>query len=104
MKSSLARHWPDVLAVIIVVLAGLIPVDRYHSAASVRAVEVRMRSAREIENRRARKDQLLPVWDSYQFSGRPYLAAHDSQVAYLPSVLLQRLSIPAFFEWSLTLH
>ena len=104
MKSSLARHWPDVLAVIIVVLAGLIPVDHYRSGASVRAVEVRMRSAREIENRRAREDQFLPVWDSSQFSGRPYLAAHDSQVAYLPSILLQRLSIPAFFEWSLTLH
>jgi len=104
MTSWLARRWPDVLALVVVGLAGLIPVDDYRSAASVRAVEVRMRSAREIENRRAREDQFLPVWDSYQFSGRPYLAAHDSQVAYVPSILLQRLSIPAFFEWSLTLH
>jgi hypothetical protein len=104
MKSWIARRWPDLLAVIIVVMAALMPVDRYRSAASVRAVEVKMRSAREIENRQAREERFLPVWDSHQFSGRPYLAAHDSQVAYLPSILLQRLSIPAFFEWSLTLH
>ena len=104
MKLSLARRWPDVLAVIIVVMAGLIPVDSYRSTASARAIEVKMRSAREIENRRARNDLFLPAWDSYQFSGRPYLAAHDSQVAYPPSLALQRLSIPAFFQWSLTLH
>lgn len=104
MKLWLARRWPDVLAVIIVVMAGLIPVDRYRSTASVNIVEVKMRSAREIENRRARDDQFLPAWDSLQFSGRPYLAAHDSQVAYLPSLVLQRFSIPAFFQWSLTLH
>jgi hypothetical protein len=104
MKSWLARRWPDVFAVIVVLIVGLIPVDRYRSTASVSAVEVKMRSAREMENRRARAEQALPVWDSYQFGGRPYLAAFDSQVAYLPSILLQRLPVPAFFEWTLMLH
>ena len=42
MKSWIARRWPDLLAVIIVVMAALMPVDRYRSAASVRAVEVKI--------------------------------------------------------------
>jgi hypothetical protein len=104
MSAWFARCWPDALAAIVVVSVGLIPVDRYRSTASERAVEVKMRSVREAENRRARAEQFLPAWDPYQFGGRPYLAAHDSQVAYPPTVLLQRLPVPASFEWSLTLH
>jgi hypothetical protein len=67
-------------------------------------VEARARSAREIENRRARAGVVMPAWDPYQFGGRPYLAAFDPQVAYPPAVLLQAVPVESFFGISFAIH
>ena len=96
---------PDVLAgAVLLAVAVALTTDPQPVRASAQAIEAKVRSVRELENRRARAGVVPPAWDPYQFGGRPYMAAFDSQIAYPPAVLLQVVPVQWSFSISLALH
>ncbi len=109
MRAGYARlRLPDAVAFTVLLLAAMATVTlsdyRPRATSSARAIEAKVRSVREVENRRARAGAVIPAWDPYQFSGRPYLAAFDSQVAYPPAVLLSVAPVESAFAMAFVFH
>jgi hypothetical protein len=55
-------------------------------------------------NRQALVEHTVPLWNPYQFGGRPHLANPEMLALYPPHVLLRFLPLPLFIALSLSLH
>jgi len=58
----------------------------------------------EIENRRALARGILPLWDPFQFGGRPHLADASTHVFYPPYLVARLFPLELFFVVNLVLH
>ena len=58
----------------------------------------------EIVNQRALGERTLPLWNPYQFGGRPHLANAEMLSLYPPHMLLRFLPLPLFVAVSFALH
>jgi hypothetical protein len=66
--------------------------------------EARMHLDAEAHTRRALAEGQLPLWNPYEFGGRPHLADPDTLALYVPHVVLRFLPIDAFFIVSFVFH
>jgi hypothetical protein len=64
----------------------------------------RVAISREIVNRGALAQGTLPLWDPFEFGGRPHLANPETLALYPPHYLLRFLPLPLFFAFSFALH
>jgi len=58
----------------------------------------------EIVNHQAWDERTLPLWNPYQFGGRPHLANPETLSLYPPHLLLRFLPMPLFVAVSFALH
>ena len=58
----------------------------------------------ETVNHRAWDERTLPLWNPYQFGGRPHLANPEMLALYPPHMLLRFLPLPLFVAVSFALH
>ena len=58
----------------------------------------------ETVNHRALDERTLPLWNPYQFGGRPHLANPEMLSLYPPHMLLRFLPLPLFVAVSFALH
>jgi len=66
--------------------------------------EARIHVSMEAENRRALAGGSLPVWNPYEFGGRPHFANPQTRVLYPPHVVLRALPLGLFFPASFGFH
>lgn len=69
-----------------------------------RGPQEQMQLASEAHTRRALAAGQLPLWNPYEFGGRPHLADPATLALYPPHVLLRPLPVPTFFAVSRALH
>ena len=94
----------DVLSLAILLVVALTPVPRDLKQTSAPGAFARVAMSREIVNRGALAEGTLPLWDPYEFGGRPHLANPETLALYPPHVLLRVLPLPLFFALSFALH
>ena len=94
----------DVLSLAILLVVALTPVPRDMKQMSAPEAFARVAMSREIVNRGALAEGTLPLWDPYEFGGRPHLANPETLALYPPHVLLRVLPLPLFFAISFALH
>jgi len=94
----------DVVCLAILLLVALTPVPHDVAQAAQPGPAGRIAINREIVNRRAFAEGTLPLWDPYEFGGRPHFAKPETLALYPPHVLLRVLPLPLFFALSFALH
>jgi hypothetical protein len=94
----------DVVCVVVLLLVALTPVPHDAAQASQPGPAARIAINREIVNRGAFAEGILPLWDPYEFGGRPHLARPETLALYPPHLLLRVLPLPLFFALSFALH
>jgi hypothetical protein len=94
----------DLVSLAILLLVALTPVLRDIEQASQPGPAGRIAINREIVNREAFAAGTLPLWDPYEFGGRPHLARPETLALYPPHMLLRVLPLPLFFALSFALH
>jgi hypothetical protein len=94
----------DVVCLAILLLVALTPVPHDVAQASQPGPAGRIAINREIVNRGASAEGTLPLWDPYEFGGRPHLANPETLALYPPHILLRLLPVPFFFALSFALH
>jgi hypothetical protein len=94
----------DVVVLTILLLVVLIPVRYETERAAAPGAFARVAMNWEIVNREAWTQGKPPLWNPYQFGGRPHLANPETLSLYPPHMLLRLLPLPLFFSLSLALH
>ena len=94
----------DVVCLAILLLMALTPVPHDVAQASQPGPAGRIAVNREIVNRGAFARGMLPLWDPYEFGGRPHLARPETLALYPPHMVLRVLPLPLFFALSFALH
>ena len=94
----------DVVCLAILLLVALTPVPHDVAQASQPEPAGRIAINREIVNRGAFAAGTLPLWDPYEFGGRPHLANPETLALYPPHMVLRVLPLPLFFALSFALH
>jgi hypothetical protein len=94
----------DVALLTVLLLVVLIPVRYETERAAAPGAFARIAMNWEIVNREARTEGTLPLWNPYQFGGRPHLANPETLSLYPPHMLLRFLPLTLFFSLSLALH
>ena len=94
----------DVVLLTVLLLVVLIPVRYETTRATAPGAFARITMNWEIVNREAWTQGTLPLWNPYQFGGRPHLANPETLSLYPPHMLLRFLPLPLFFSLSLALH
>lgn len=95
----------DAIAVAALLLVAFIPA-RWVASPDWRPLSVddRIRLTWESVNRHAFAQGTLPVWDPYQFGGRPHLANPQTLVLYPPYLVSRLLPLELFFSVNLAFH
>lgn len=91
-----------ILAAFFVVSMAPVPFEAARTPTAGPAARVAM--SWERINHRALDERTLPLWNPYQFGGRPHLANPEMLSLYPPHVLLRALPLPLFFAASFALH
>lgn len=94
----------DLVALAVLLLVALVPVLHDARRASEAGPFARVAMSREIVNRGALAEGTLPLWDPYEFGGRPHLANPETLALYPPHMALRVLPLPLFFAFSFALH
>ena len=94
----------DVVVLTVLLLVVLIPIVHETERAAAPGVFARIAMNWEIVNREAWAEWTVPLWNPYQFGGRPHLANPETLSLYPPHMLLRFLPLPLFFSFSLALH
>src|SRR5688572_16717438 len=94
----------DVVLLAGLLLVVLIPVRYETERAAAPGAFARIAMNWEIVNREAWTQGTLPLWNPYQFGGRPHLANPETLSLYPPHMLLRFLPLTLFFSLSLALH
>jgi hypothetical protein len=94
----------DLVALAILLLVALIPVPFYVEQTSTPGPFARVAISREVINREALAARTLPLWDPYEFGGRPHLANPETLALYPPHILMHLLPVWLFFAFSFALH
>jgi len=94
----------DVGCLAVLLLVALAPVLRDVEQASRPGLFARIVINRGTVNRGAFLDGTLPLWNPYEFGGRPHLADPETLALYPPHVVLRALPLPLFFALSFALH
>ena len=90
------------LALLLLIAVAQVPYDVKQTAAP--GPFARISINREIVNRGAFATGTLPLWDPYQFGGRPHLANPQTLALYPPHILLHVVTLTLFFALSFALH
>jgi hypothetical protein len=85
-------------------LVAILPVSHDIERASKPGPFARVAMSWEIVNHRAVDERTLPLWNPYQFGGRPHLANPEMLALYPPHMLLRFLPLPLFVAVSFALH
>ena len=96
------RH--DVVSLAILLLVALTPALHDMEEVSRPGPFARVAISRETVNRGAFFEGTLPLWNPYEFGGRPHLANPETLALYPPHILLRFLPLPLFFALSFALH
>jgi hypothetical protein len=94
----------DLVVLTVLLLLALTSVLFELQRASAPGPSARVAMNREVVNRGAWSNGTLPLWDPYEFGGRPHLADPRSLSLYPPHLLLWFLPLPLFFSLSFALH
>lgn len=90
------------LALLLLVVLTSVPPDVAQTSAPGPFARVAIN--REVVNRGAFASATLPLWDPYEFGGRPHLANPETLALYPPHILLRVLPLSLFFALSFALH
>ena len=94
----------DAVCLVILLLVALTPVPHDVTQASQPGPAGRIAINREIVNRGAFAAATLPLWDPYEFGGRPHFARPETLALYPPHLVLRVLPLPLFFALTFALH
>ena len=94
----------DVVLLTVLLLVAVIPVGYDMARVSSPGPFARVAMNRELVNRGALADGTLPLWNPYEFGGRPHLADPEMLSLYPPHLLLRFVPLPLFFPISFALH
>ena len=94
----------DIVFLTLLLLVVLIPVPHETERAAAPRALARIERNREIVNREAWASGTLPLWNPYEFGGRPHLANPETLSLYPPHMPLRFLPLPLFFSLSFALH
>jgi hypothetical protein len=94
----------DVVFLTVLLLVVLIPVPDEMERASTPGAFAGIAMNWETVNRGAWSEGTLPLWNPYQFGGRPHLADPETLSLYPPHMMLRFLPLPLFFPLSFALH
>lgn len=94
----------DLVLLVVLLLMALTPVGYDIARVSTPGPFARVAVNRELVNRRAGADGTLPLWNPYEFGGRPHLADPEMLSLYPPHLLLRFVPLPLFFPISFALH
>ncbi len=85
-------------------VVSLLPVSFEIARASNPGPVARVAMSWERVNQGALTEGTLPLWNPYQFGGRPHLANPEMLSLYPPHVALRLLPLPLFFSLSFAFH
>ena len=94
----------DLVLIAALAIVVILPVSHDVERASKAGPFARVAMSWEIVNHRALDDRTLPLWNPYQFGGRPHLAHPEMLSLYPPHMLLRFLPLPLFVALSFALH
>ena len=86
----------DLVLIAALAIVVILPVSHDVERASKAGPFARVAMSREIVNHRALDERTLPLWNPYQFGGRPHLAHPEMLSLYPPHMLLRFLPLPLF--------
>src|SRR5262245_19231870 len=103
-----ARSWGldvrDLVLIAALALVAILPVSHDVERAMKPGPFARVAMSWETVNQRALEQRTLPLWNPYQFGGRPHLANAEMLSLYPPHMLLRFLPLPLFVAVSFALH
>ena len=94
----------DLVLISALAIVAILPVSHDIERASNAGPLARVAMSWEIVNHRALDERTLPLWNPYQFGGRPHLANPEMLSLYPPHMLLRFLPLPLFIAVSIALH
>ena len=94
----------DLVLLAALLLVSLIPVSLEIARASSPGPAARVAMSWERVNQAALMEGTFPLWNPYQFGGRPHLANPEMLSLYPPHLVLRLLPLPLFFSLSFALH
>jgi len=105
-KTELSRRIAtlDLVLLAALLVACLVPVPYDTARVSMPGPFARVAMSWEVVNRGALAEGTLPLWNPYQFGGRPHLANPEMLSLYLPHVPLRLLPLPLLFSLSFAFH
>ena len=102
--SSWGLDLRDLVLISALAIVAILPVSHDIERASNPGPVARVAMSWEIVNHRALEERTLPLWNPYQFGGRPHLANPEMLSLYPPHMLLRFLPLPLFVAVSFALH
>ena len=94
----------DLVLIAALALVAVLPISHDIERASSAGPFARVAMSWETVNHRAWDERTLPLWNPYQFGGRPHLANPEMLALYPPHMLLRFLPLPLFVALSFALH
>jgi hypothetical protein len=94
----------DLVLIAALAIVAIAPVSNDIERASTPGPFARVAMSWEIVNHRALDERTLPLWNPYQFGGRPHLANAEMLSLYPPHMLLRFMPLPLFVAVSFALH
>jgi hypothetical protein len=94
----------DLVLIAALAIVAILPVSHDIERASKPGPFARVAMSWEIVNHHALDERTLPLWNPYQFGGRPHLANPEMLSLYPPHMLLRFLPLPLFMAVSFALH
>lgn len=94
----------DLVLLAALLVVSLVPVSFEIARASSPGPAARVAMSWERVNQGALAEGTLPLWNPYQFGGRPHLANPEMLSLYPPHVALRLLPLPLFFSLSFAFH
>jgi hypothetical protein len=103
---SRAPRAADVFACLLLLVTALLPLagELTRRAGEPVSINARRQIAGELLNRRAAAAGVLPLWNPYQFDGRPHLADLENRALYAPHLVLRFVPVRLLFPVSVALH
>lgn len=98
MRSAVGIARIDLVLLAALFVVSLVPVSFEIARASSPGPAARVAMSWERVNQEALAEGTLPLWNPYQFGGRPHLANPEMLSLYPPHVLLRPLPLPLFFS------
>ena len=94
----------DLVLISALAVVAILPVSHDIERASTPGPFARVAMSWETVNHRAFDERTLPLWNPYQFGGRPHLANPEMLSLYPLHMLLRFLPLPLFVAVSFALH